>query len=430
MTQPDPHESEFSRLLQGLPCDDAPRPEHHEALRERALREFDRAASAEVPVPGWKHALQQGREIMRRPVPRLIAVTAACLAIAVTWLFVPGPQSTAQAFNRFAEAVVAAKTAKFTMEVNIEGQPKQKFQAYYRAPGKYRQELAGMVNISDLEAGIMMNISPAEKRVMIMNLKGAPDDKKKNSNYFDRLRELLAGSRDGKDNQYERLGEKTIDGKKAVGFRLDTPADSATLWGDPATGAPLRIESVFSGLPRTEVVMADFEINVDLQESLFDTKPPEGYKVQSMDVDASAAREQDLVLAFTACAEISGGDFPDTLDMAGLNKLVMKFTLERIKNKEEVSEEVVQGLMKQSITIGRGFQFALTLPESADAHYAGKGVKRDAKERPIFWYKPEKSDKYRVLYGDLTVQNADAAPQVDGAKKIEKASQTSKPGAL
>jgi hypothetical protein len=34
------------------------------------------------------------------------------------------------------------------------------------------------------------------------------------------------------------------------------------------------------------------------------------------------------------------------------------------------------------------------LPESAYATYAGKGVKRDAKDRPIFWYKPEsKSSK-------------------------------------
>ena len=73
---------------------------------------------------------------MRRPLPRLIAFTAACLVIAVTWMFVPGPQSTAQAFNRFAEAVVAAKTAKFTMEVNIEGQPRQKCQAYYLAPSR------------------------------------------------------------------------------------------------------------------------------------------------------------------------------------------------------------------------------------------------------------------------------------------------------
>jgi outer membrane lipoprotein-sorting protein len=426
MNEFDPHESEFSRLIQGLPCDDAPGPEHQQSLRERVLAEYDRQRSVSRPRPRWQHALQQGREIMRRPLPRLIALTTACAAIAVTWLFVPGPQSTAQAFNRFAEAVVAAKSAKFTMEVSIEGQPKQKFQAYYLAPDRYRQELPGMVNISDFKAGKIVNISPDQKRVMVMNLNGAPQ-KKQTNNYFDKLRELLADSRGAKESQYERLGEQEIDGRKAVGFRFDSPSDTATLWGDPATGMPVRIETVWSGLARTEVVMTDFQINVELKESLFDTTPPAGYQVTSMDVDASETREQDLVRSFEACSEISDGEFPETLDTAGVNKLVMKFTLEHLKTKQDVSEEVVQGLMKKSITIGRGIQFALSLPESADAHYAGKGVKRDTKDRPIFWYKPEKSEKYRVLYADLSLKDADTAPQVEGAKKIEKASRTNKP---
>jgi hypothetical protein len=82
--------------------------------------------------------------------------------------------------------------------------------------------------------------------------------------------------------------------------------------------------------------------------------------------------------------------------------------------------------MKKSIAIGRGFQFALLLPETAEAHYAGKGVKRDAKDRPIFWYRSEESKKYRVIFADLSVRDADAAPQVEDARRIEKASKTSK----
>jgi hypothetical protein len=83
--------------------------------------------------------------------------------------------------------------------------------------------------------------------------------------------------------------------------------------------------------------------------------------------------------------------------------------------------------MKQDINIGRGFQFGLQLPEAADAHYAGKGVKRDAKDRPIFWYRPEGAKKYRVIFADLTVQDAETAPQVEGATRLEKAG---KPGAF
>ena len=418
-------ELEFKRLLQELPFDDAAGHEHRQALREKVLAEFDRRQVAQTAVPSWKHAFTKGREIMRRPVPRLIAFTTACLAIAALWLFVPATQTTAQAFNRFAEKIVAAKTARFQMEVAAEGQPKQKFQAYFLAPGRFRQELGVIVNVSDLTKGRMMTIMPAEKKVMIMNLKGAPG--KMTQNNFDRLRELLAESRDAKVGQYERLGEKEIDGKKAVGFRYDSPADTVTLWGDPVTGNPVRIENVWSGLPRTEVVMTDFQINVDLKESLFDMTPPEGYKVQSLDVDASESKEEDLIQAFKACAEISGGEFPETMDSTGVMRLIIKSTMDQLKDKKDVSDEQMQELMKRSITIGRGFQFAILLPEAADAHYAGKGVKRDANDRPIFWYLPEGSKKYRVVYADLTVRDADAAPKVPDAKRLEKASKTNAP---
>jgi outer membrane lipoprotein-sorting protein len=413
-------ESEFSRLLEGLSVDDAPRSEQAERLRQLVLARFDEGAPAS---PWWKRALNEGRHIMRRPIPRLIAGAAACLAV-LTWLLLPGGPSTAQAFNRFVEALVKAKTAKFDMEVTMEGQPKRKFKAFYLAPGKFRQELGFMINVSDLAAGKMVSLMPSQKRALVMNLKGAPKEKLA-YNHFERVRELLSGSRDAKDSKYERVGEKEIEGKRAVGFRYDSPVATITLWGDPKTGLPVRIENVWSGIPRTEVVMSDFEINVDLNESLFDVTPPADYNVQSFDVDASESREQDVVQAFKACSEIGAGDFPDTLDTAGVTKLIIKYEMSQGKN---FSEEKVQQLMKESIKIGRGFQFAMELPESAEAHYAGKGVKRDAKNRPIFWYKPAGANRYRVLYADLTFRDADAPPQVAGAVRIEKASKGSKAG--
>src|SRR5579872_1058554 len=124
-------ESEFSRLLQNVPFDDGSGGEQRQSLREQVLAEFDRAATIEKARPWWKHALIQGKTIMRRPIPRLIAVTAACLAIAAVWMVVPGGQTTAQAFNKLATAIAEAKSAKFKMEVTIEGQPKQTIEAWF-----------------------------------------------------------------------------------------------------------------------------------------------------------------------------------------------------------------------------------------------------------------------------------------------------------
>lgn len=421
-------ETEFARLLEGLPFDDAPRPEHAEQLREQVLARFDGVQRAVPALPWWKRAWIQGRTIMQRNIPRLSVAGVVALAVLAAWLLIPERESAAQSFRRLATAVVEAKTARFQMEVAIEGQPKQQFQAFYLAPDRFRQELGGIVNIVDLNAGKIVSLVPSEKRVIVMNFKNfkpAPADKMSH-NYFEKLRELLAESRNAKDEQYQRIGEKEIDGKKAVGFRYDSPAATTTLWGDPKSGQPVRIENIWSGIPRTEMAMSHFEMNVDLKESLFDMTVPQGYKVQSFDVDASPTREGDLVQAFKACAEISGGDFPDTMDTAGVTALVMKYAMSRAKAKD-LTDEMMQQLMKESIKIGRGFQFAFERPESAEATYAGKGVKLGTNDRPIFWYKPEGSKKYRVIDAELNVHDADAAPQVEGAKRLEKASKASKP---
>lgn len=411
--------------------DDSLRPEHREGLREQALAAFDRAAACPAPRPWWKHAWNHGREMMRRPIPRLIAFSTACVIIATVWMLVPGQQSTALAFNKLAETVIAAKAARFDMEVAIEGQPIQKVQAYFLSPGRYRQELpTGMINIIDMKAGKIVSLMPAEKKAFMMNFKGGPE-KGNSHDYFEQVQALLSKNRNARDDQYENLGEKEIDGKRAAGFRLDDPAQTVTIWGDPKTGQPVRIESIFSGLPRTETTMSNFVFNVELKESLFDIKPPADYKVQSIDVDASKPDEMALVEAFKLCAEFGSGEFPESLDVTGIQKIVIKYVLDlyQADRGKAPTDTQTQQMMKQSVAIGRGFGFALSLPESAEAHYAGKGIKRDEKDKPIFWYKPEGAKQYRVISADLTVKDADSAPQVDGAKRIERASKTSKPDA-
>jgi hypothetical protein len=60
-------------------------------------------------------------------------------------------------------------------------------------------------------------------------------------------------------------------------------------------------------------------------------------------------------------------------------------------------------------------------------HYAGKDVKLDTPDRPLFWFKPKKASKYQVLYADLSVKEAspeevlefpppESGPKPQGAK--------------
>jgi hypothetical protein len=110
------------------------------------------------------------------------------------------------------------------------------------------------------------------------------------------------------------------------------------------------------------------------------------------------------------CAS-SGGEFPAALDAKAASKYIV-LLVER-NNADQVQRSQDQ-LGQDLLRLQRGFTFATALASDAkwNAHYVGAGVKLDTPARPIFWYKPANSETYRVIYADLSVRNADAAPDV------------------
>jgi outer membrane lipoprotein-sorting protein len=413
-------ELEFSRLLSRAAADDASRAEHRAALRTQMLAAYAERQASAKSTPVWKRTYQHGRAIMQRPIPRLVAMSVPCVLLLLGWIFLREEKSAAAAFHTFANTLVTAKTARFDMEATITGQPQVKVKALYQAPARYRQIVGDIVSISDMQAGKMVTLNPAKKTAVVVILKGLADADKQGSenDLFGRLRNLLA-SQDQSDKKYQVLGEKEIGGRRAVGFRLDSPMAMVTLWGDPETGLPVRIDTVMSGAPRIEVTMSEFEIDVDLEVSLFDTTPPAGYQVQTFEMDASPYKEADLVESLRIAGDLDDGKFPDQLDTATSQHLVVKaMRTDKQLNNQQAMEKAMQLTSK----IGRGFSFALQLPESTGAHYAGQGVKRDAKDTPVFWYRPEGSKAFRVIYADLTMKDMDAAPKIPGAVPVYKSS--------
>ncbi len=90
----------------------------------------------------------------------------------------------------------------------------------------------------------------------------------------------------------EKLPEKIVDGKKVIGFVLKESVDQAdkttwaettTYWVDETTKLPVRIE--YSGRNKDsnahesyETARTDFIFDAPLDESLFSTDPPKGWK--------------------------------------------------------------------------------------------------------------------------------------------------------
>jgi hypothetical protein len=61
------------------------------------------------------------------------------------------------------------------------------------------------------------------------------------------------------------------------------------------------------------------------------------------------------------------------------------------------------GLVEYSTKIARGSAFIMHELPKTEWHYQGGGVKLGDAKTAIFWYKPQDSDTYQVLHGDLRV---------------------------
>jgi hypothetical protein len=154
-------------------------------------------------------------------------------------------------------------------------------------------ELEGLVSIVDLQQGRMVSLSPKDKRFhVIQKIMGiSPDDGSLHesevkpvpeADFYQQMRAIPT-------DEAEKLAERIVDGKSAVGFRTVEAVDlqggtdtlTRTYWVDAKSKLPVRIEVEHrSTVPRhgqSRWVHSDFVFDAPLDESLFSTDPPEGY---------------------------------------------------------------------------------------------------------------------------------------------------------
>jgi outer membrane lipoprotein-sorting protein len=402
------------------------------------------SAQAEINHPTLlSRSLETWRWIMRHPVCRTAAAAILVLVIVgvALWFHAGGATS---AFADFVQPILDAKSAKYTMTAKMEGQPtsttKVTFLLPYRMRHEWRQEMPGrvemrMVTIWDLQKGKTILLNPERKTAIVTTYTDMPKDR---ANPFAELRSLLLDVQERPKVKREPLGEKEIDGHKAVGYRLSGLYNSdmvMSLWGDPETGLPVRVEMNYprSSGRELQVTMNDFVLNVELDESLFSVEPPEGYATEHVQMDGSLPGEKDLIETLRQYSQQGAGTLPDMLDVWEDCTADFKVGKAEPTNGKRPSEGQIKEANKKverqpqvnvvvDTTGTRGLRFVLALPPDADAHYAGKGVKLGAADKPIFWYRPKDSKRYRVIYADLSVREADTAPSVANAQPVGNAS--------
>jgi hypothetical protein len=126
--------------------------------------------------------------------------------------------------------------------------------------------------------------------------------------------------------------------------------------------------------------------------------------------------EADLIDALRHHSELSSGPFPDSPDMQGFFQFLEKKL--HLGKEQKPNAKQTQEIIEITLKFQPGVEFVASLPPTADAHYAGNGVSLGAADKPIFWYRPKDAKKYRVIYADLSVREADTPPNVPNAQPV------------
>ena len=351
-----------------------------------------------------------------KPMTRIAVAAAVLVAFVgvISWL-VPG-RGEALALVNVAEALNNVQSARWKTNSVVKlpgGETRTMHEiGMFRAPSHERKETTfegeESIGIFDGSKDKALVLVPAKKWAMVMKL----DDSRKGGlgRTFQDLRQIVAKAQSGGPARAEPVGVQVIDGRRAEGFRVQSGATEVTIWADPKTSLPIRVESVLSGPSEVRMVMTDFEVGVDLDESLFSLDVPPGYTVRETQLKVPKKPIVGLAKTLGVAAEHNDGLFPPSLrGEHGIDGLSTRIAAALEKKYGKDSPERLDALIEIGKKMG-GFAVLTLLAPEHDWHYAGKDVKLNTPNRPIFWWKPTlMSDDYEVIYADLSVK--DVAPE-------------------
>jgi hypothetical protein len=338
---------------------------------------------------------------------------------------------------------------------------------------------------------------------MVMEIENMSDEyiEKSQADIFIEVRKQIQQAQQDENASVDYLGEQEIGGQTAVGYHIEEAFFETTIWASANSLLPIRIETSMPGImdQRITAVFTDFAFNVELDDSLFSLKVPEGYTVETMQWDVSTPQEEDLIEMLRLWAEHTEGGFPSALNMSAIyefseswikedsvefdknhersqqlfnkidklskrldeirllqehlwqeyekssgieekrrilklwgeeNKKISKQEAELNQQLEQAMQQMVELTKKRSrqmedlekgfsehlhdaksrmMPIVRGIMFVQELPDESNWRYTGKEATFGDTGATIFWYRPQGSKTYRVIYGDLSVK--DVAPE-------------------
>ena len=351
-------------------------------IREQKVR----LQAAEQAAEG----LKLRRSIMKNPVTRVAVAAAAIIVAAIGIYSISQPAIT---FADVIKPILSARTLVLDVILGDESSPVIHETIVDSRVRRVISNQEHIVNIFDTETAKMLTLHTTGKTAVYTDIQG--DLQENTQNYLVFLLKFIPDLKNNPGFKARELGEKVIDGRKVVGFATN----ELTVWADAETALPVRIE--IDSMPMS-AVFTNFKFNVPVEElePLVSMDVPDGYKlVESKGgFDMGTSGEKDLVecLRFWA-QDLLDGNFPEAIGMEEIMKLTPQVEAKLVELKLSEEEGIQKGL-----ALGKGMLFHMGLK---DKHYAGSGVKVGEADKAVFWYLPDGSDTYRVIYGDLSVKD-------------------------
>lgn len=249
----------------------------------------------------------------------LVTVTIVAILFLLIFSKIPFEHSSGVAWAEVKDKIEKARTIQFVSTEYPPGdRTKARHVTQYMIRGRHLQRIENddkvsknsTISIEDAKRGKRVMINPDSKLFIVfktlvtvkqdsgkdLNLESASKTESEMKSppevdFYNHTRKMLLPS---ENMVKERLPEKTIDGKKLIGFRIVEKfiqgrlIRTMTYWVDPKTKLPIRIEGTFRGNPMadsdviivSDFVISDFILDQKLDDSLFSFEPPEGYTVE------------------------------------------------------------------------------------------------------------------------------------------------------
>ena len=359
-------------------------------LEKDVMNQVIREQNVRLKAAGKAAAgLKLRRLIMKSSMTRIAAAAAVIVVAALGVHYMMGPSVT---FADIVKPLLNARTLILDMIVGDEETGTVIHDVIVDSRirrGISRQE--HVVNIIDPENAKMLTLHTEGKIAAYSDIQGSIQEGTRD--YVASLRKIISDLQNNPDFEAKELGEKEIDGHKVIGFSTD----EFTIWADAKTALPVRIEGQS---PQLSVIYKNFQFNVPVEklESLVSMDVPDGYTEQKKVFDMTTSTEQDLVECLRFWAELMlDGNFPETIGMTEFVKMLPQVEAKLAETVNSAEEGTQKG-----ITLSMGMMFIMGLK---DQHYAGNGVKLGEADKAIFWYQPNGSETYRVIYGDLSIKD-------------------------